>query len=159
MTLADRLVVMNQGNAEQIGTPDDVYGAPASLFVAGFIGSPPMNVLEGAVARPGAVRLAGGPELAAAGARAMKADAPVKIGLRPEHLALDAAGPIPFTVELIEKLGADTLLYGRAGDAAGTLTVRVDGAATHRLGESLRLSVAPERVHLFDPASGKRLAV
>src|SRR6187397_1720550 len=117
MTLADRLIVMNAGVADQIGTPMDVYDRPASIFVAGFIGSPAMNFLAAKVA-PGSR----GVELASAGAQPVilplaaptsaPAGTPVALGLRPEHLLSSSDGPLEFQIEMAEPLGADTLLHG-----------------------------------------------
>src|SRR5690606_7981736 len=107
MTLADRLMVMNAGVAEQVGTPMQIYRRPASIFVAGFIGSPAMNFLPGRVAAGGIVELPGGevlrlPEAAAAAGRA------VTVGLRPEHLALASEGAadsvLHVTADLVEAL-------------------------------------------------------
>jgi sn-glycerol 3-phosphate transport system ATP-binding protein len=159
MTLADRLVVMNQGAAEQIGTPDEIYSRPASLFVAGFIGAPAMNIVDGTIEPDGkAVRLdgAGAPALALERAAQPGADGrTLKIGLRPEHLVPSPNGPLALAIELVENLGADALLYGKVPGGASLVT-RVDGGASHRAGENLRLDVAPRHVHLFDAESGRR---
>ena len=160
MTLADRLVVMNQGIAEQIGTPDEIYSRPASLFVAGFIGAPAMNIVEGTVEPGGArVRLGGaeGPALALEGVPAGEGGRALKVGLRPEHLVASPNGPLALSIELVENLGADVLLYGRVPGGAA-LVARADGGAPHRAGDTLRLDVAPRHVHLFDAASGRRIA-
>src|SRR5437588_8136319 len=110
MTLADRLIVMNAGNVDQIGRPLDLYASPATAFVAGFIGSPAMNLITGKLDTNAAVigdlRL----PLAAAGGAPGR---PVLVGLRPEHLDLAADGPLALRVELLERLGADTILHGR----------------------------------------------
>ncbi|HEY7607774.1 MAG TPA: sn-glycerol-3-phosphate import ATP-binding protein UgpC [Alphaproteobacteria bacterium] len=160
MTLADRLVVMNQGAAEQIGTPDEIYSRPATLFVAGFIGAPAMNIVDGTVEEGGdTVRLG------AAGAPSLKLDRPppsaagrnVKVGLRPEHLVPDADGPLALAIEFVENLGADALLYGRVPGGA-SVVARADGGAPHRAGETLRLDVLPRHVHLFEAESGCRMA-
>ncbi len=158
MTLADRLVVMNQGETEQIGTPDEVYSRPASLFVAGFIGAPAMNIVDGTVEAGGArVRLGGadGPMLALERPQSAAAGRALKVGLRPEHLVASPNGPLALTIELVENLGADALLYGKVPGGA-SLVARADGGAPHKVGETLRLDVAPRHVHLFDAASGKR---
>src|SRR6478736_1206643 len=112
MTLADRLIVMNAGVADQIGTPMDVYDRPASVFVAGFIGSPAMNLLAAKVA-PGNRSV----ELASAGQQhvtlplavptSAPAGTPVALGLRPEHLLSSSDGPLEFQIEMAEPLGAD----------------------------------------------------
>jgi sn-glycerol 3-phosphate transport system ATP-binding protein len=163
MTLADRLIVMNAGVADQIGTPMDVYDKPASVFVAGFIGSPAMNFLAARVADGGkAVDLAG------TGARpvtlplavptAAAPGTPVALGLRPEHLLPSSDGPLEFSIELAEPLGADTLLHGRFGDARELVTVRQGGHVTAQPGEQRRFSIGATRLHLFDSQSGRRIA-
>jgi sn-glycerol 3-phosphate transport system ATP-binding protein len=160
MTLADRLVVMNQGAAEQIGTPDEIYSKPASLFVAGFIGAPAMNIVEGTIEPGGAaVRLggAGAPALALDRKQPEVAGRTLKVGLRPEHLVASPNGPLALAIELVENLGADALIYGKVPGGAA-FVARADGGAPHKAGETLRLDVAPRHVHLFDSASGRRIA-
>jgi sn-glycerol 3-phosphate transport system ATP-binding protein len=157
MTLADRLVVMNAGNVDQIGPPLDLYERPETVFVAGFIGSPAMNLVAGRL-QPGGVAI-GDLILALDGARGGQAGEPgrpVTVGLRPEHLDLAGDGPITLKTELLERLGADTIVHGRlAGGAA--LVARAGGTLALSLGETVRLAIAPEHVHLFDAESGKRL--
>jgi sn-glycerol 3-phosphate transport system ATP-binding protein len=157
MTLADRLVVMNAGVAEQIGTPIEVYERPTTVFVAGFIGSPAMNFIPAETTGDGrAVKLANGEILpltqATAGGKA------ITLGVRPEHLTL-ANGHAPdlfhLGVEVTEKLGADTLVHGRVGDAM--LTARLPGTSGVANGDRLSLATTPDRLHLFDRESGKRL--
>jgi sn-glycerol 3-phosphate transport system ATP-binding protein len=161
MTLADRLVVMNHGAAEQIGTPDEVYARPESLFVAGFIGSPAMNIVDGVVEAGGTmVRLGappGAPQVALAQPMAASAGRPVRVGMRPEHLAPAAAGRLPLAIELVENLGADVILYGKVPGTAVSLIVRADPAAARRAGETHRFEVAPANVHLFDAENGRRI--
>src|SRR3954469_4675121 len=113
MTLADRLIVMNAGNVDQIGPPLDLYERPATAFVAGFIGSPAMNLIPGRLERGGVV--VGNAVLALDAAA--EPDRPVLVGLRPEHLELAAEGPLSVRVELLERLGADTILHGRLNSA------------------------------------------
>jgi len=160
MTLADRLMVMNAGIAEQIGPPIEVYRRPASVFVAGFIGSPAMNFLPGRIGPNGSVELAGGAALAAGQARAASGR-PVTLGIRPEHLHLTddptAGSSIAVTAELVEALGADTLVHARLSDEAPTILARLPGSATVRPGDRLTLAVRPDDIHLFDPDSGKSL--
>ena len=156
MTLADRILVMNHGVAEQIGTPLEVYQRPASLFVAGFIGSPPMNVLDGRIDDRGeAVLVPGGQRLSLPQPRPTDAGRPVKLGIRPEHMAVAAEG-FSIEIELVEALGADTVVYGRLPDGE-TLLVRMAGIPTVR--ERDRLTVAPQdgALHLFDAVSGRRM--
>jgi sn-glycerol 3-phosphate transport system ATP-binding protein len=162
MTLADRLVVMNGGVAEQIDTPLEVYQRPATRFVAGFIGSPAMNFLDAEVAEGGAVRLSSmQAPLARHNALANHAGRSVTLGLRPEHLRPPENGEAPgfqLKVDLVETLGADTLAHGRVDDTAHELTARLPG--THRVadGDRVPLTVDPSALHLFDPESGQRLA-
>jgi sn-glycerol 3-phosphate transport system ATP-binding protein len=159
MTLADRLMVMNAGGAEQVGTPMEVYHRPASVFVAGFIGSPAMNFLPGRIAASGeAVDLPGGETLNAA--RPLGAPGrPVTVGIRPEHLALDPAAPagaaLHVTAEMVEALGADTLVHARVGADASSLLARLPGSATVRTGDRMGFRVPPEELHLFDADTGK----
>jgi len=158
MTLADRILVMNHGVAEQIGTPLEVYQRPASLFVAGFIGSPPMNVLDGRIdARGTGVVMPGGALLPLALPRGADANRAVKLGIRPEHLALDdAPGASPILVELVEALGADTVVYGRLPDGE-SLLIRMAGLPACREGDRLMVSPQAGALHLFDAETGRRL--
>jgi sn-glycerol 3-phosphate transport system ATP-binding protein len=158
MTLADRLIVMNAGRAEQIGSPLDVYAKPASVFVAGFIGAPAMNLLpsriSGGKARIGDVALPLPPGLAAHEGRE------IMWGVRPEHVTLtragDGASEAPITVDLVEALGADTLVHGRTGGGAA-LTIRLPGSAVVREGDHMSLSLPADAVHVFDKEKGTRL--
>jgi sn-glycerol 3-phosphate transport system ATP-binding protein len=164
MTLADRLIVMNAGVADQIGTPMDVYDRPASVFVAGFIGSPAMNFLAAKVGQDRkSVDLAG---TNANGAITLPLARPtsaavgtaVALGVRPEHLHPAADGPLQFEVELAEPLGADTLLHGRFGAARELVTVRQGGHVIARPGEMRHFKAEPGHLHLFDSQTGKRFA-
>jgi sn-glycerol 3-phosphate transport system ATP-binding protein len=161
MTLGDRLVVMDDGHAAQIGSPLEVYERPASLFVAGFIGSPAMNFLDAeigadgkTVVLPGPIRIPlNGPQPAG------RAGKKVVLGIRPEHLELipDREGALRLSVEQVELLGADTLVHGRFGDAQNRLTLRLPDV--HRLEKRavVPLAVAPQKLHLFDPETRKRI--
>ena len=164
MTLADRLIVMNAGVADQIGTPMDVYDRPASVFVAGFIGSPAMNFLAAKVGQDRkSVDLAG---TNANGAISLPLARPtsaavgtaVALGVRPEHLHPADDGPLQFEVELAEPLGADTLLHGRFGAARELVTVRQGGHVIARPGEMRHFKAEPGHLHLFDSQTGKRFA-
>ena len=160
MTMADRMIVMNSGNVEQIGTPLDVYERPATLFAAQFIGSPAMNVLE-AEATGGAIRLSDGTSIPAngTGLAAGGASGPVTIGIRPEHVHPDPEGQLSLHARMGEPLGASTLLHGQLGDMPGDFVASLPGV--HRLGsagETIRLRIEPEALHLFDPGTGRRLA-
>ena len=136
MTLADRLVVLNGGKIEQIGTPLDVYRRPASAFVAGFIGSPAMNLIA-ARAVPHL------PGTAHAGL----------IGIRPEDLLADPSGPIDMQITAVEELGAQRLVHGQTQGAALTVVTAPDAP----LGERMRLSVRAHAMHLFHAETGQRI--
>ncbi|UWQ39748.1 sn-glycerol-3-phosphate import ATP-binding protein UgpC (plasmid) [Leisingera aquaemixtae] len=152
MTLGDRLMVLNGGYVEQFGTPIELYDRPASVFVAGFIGSPAMNFFPAEI-RGGQAALPGGGVLPVASAHSGTAT----LGLRPEHLMQDPAGPVAIEVELLEQLGANTLIHGRLPGTDLSITASVPGHANDGTGSIRRFSVAPELTHLFDPATGKRL--
>ena len=155
MTLAERMIVMNAGRMEQIGTPDEVYHRPATTFVAGFIGSPPMNLIRGQA--DGSRFTAGGQTLA------LPAPAPrageLVLGVRPEHTDL-ATGASPGTwalrVEALEMLGAERLVYGMLG---GVLyTVRLDATLPPpKVGETVSVATSPEHLHWFDTATQQRV--
>jgi sn-glycerol 3-phosphate transport system ATP-binding protein len=152
MTLAQRMIVMNAGRIEQIGTPEQVYGQPATTFVASFIGSPPMNLLAGSA--DGQTFKLG------TAALTLPAPAPrqgaLMLGVRPEHAALHPQGSWPLHVEMLEMLGAERLVYGRLGDASFTL--RIDGTLTPpKPGDVVPLHVAPQHLHWFDASTGARV--
>ncbi|MFY9513317.1 MAG: sn-glycerol-3-phosphate import ATP-binding protein UgpC [Rubrivivax sp.] len=152
MTLGQRLIVMNGGRIEQIGTPEQVYGQPASTFVAGFIGSPPMNLLAG---QADGSRFSVGGQTFTLPAAAARAGA-LTLGVRPEHATLQADGGWPLQVEMLEMLGAERLVYGRLGDAAFTL--RIEGTLVPpRPGDTVHLHVPREHMHWFDAGSGQRV--
>jgi sn-glycerol 3-phosphate transport system ATP-binding protein len=136
MTLAQRMMVLNGGHVEQFGTPDEVYHRPASTFVASFIGSPPMNLLKNA---PGG-------------------KAGHLLGIRPEHLDISQRSEgWQVTVESIEMLGAERLLYCALGNEH--LIVRADeGTVAPQIGQTLYVLPRADRVHQFDASTGKRIA-
>ena len=162
MTLADRIVVLDKGTIQQIGTPEEVYETPATTFVAGFIGAPPMNLLPGRLIAPGAVELPGGARLGLtaelASRAAVSAGGEVWCGMRPEDLGWtpDATrGAIVGEAVVVEPLGADTLV---ALDVGGHLIIaRVPPRSVRRAGERVALSVEPSKIHLFDRSSEKRI--
>ncbi|MCI2393520.1 sn-glycerol-3-phosphate ABC transporter ATP-binding protein UgpC [Aliiroseovarius sediminis] len=152
MTMADRMIVMNAGVAEQIGTPLEVYETPRTLFAAQFIGSPAMNILDAEV-QGGQVRI-GDAQVAKTSYR----DGPIKLGIRPEHVTVDDAGPLALSVDLSEPLGANTLLHGRLQGSNAAFTASLPGV--HPLqsrGQVTHLSVQPGHAHLFDPDSHLRI--
>ncbi|MGF3022142.1 ABC transporter ATP-binding protein [Methylobacterium aquaticum] len=150
MTMADRLVVMNGGEIEQVGTPIEIYRRPATRYVATFMGSPPMNIL-GAEAVAGGVRI-DGTVIPVAG---MTASSAVEAGIRPEDLRIAEDG-LPFRIAFVEELGATRLLHG---PLAGTdVAVQVPAGSTAQEGDTVRLAIDGTALHLFDPATGRRLA-
>jgi multiple sugar transport system ATP-binding protein len=160
MTLAQRMIVMNAGRAEQIGTPMEVYENPATVFVAGFIGSPAMNFIKGTLRRESGrawVDAPDGVKLPAPGNRGGHDGQSVVYGVRPEHLAIAAngAGGVPAVVHVVEPTGADTFVYTTlAGtQVCAVFTERHD----FRAGEGIQLQPQLDVVHLFDAASGRKL--
>lgn len=148
MTMADRIIVMNAGQIEQIGTPHDVYHSPASTFVASFMGAPPMNLLP-AQATGGAVMIDGQ-------SLGMTSETgTVTAGIRPEDIIPDAQGPITVDVEIIEELGAHRLLHGTMGQER--ITVHVPKDTDIALGP-LTVSIKPNAVSVFHPETGRRLS-
>jgi len=161
MTMADRIVVMHDGRVEQIGTPLDLYDRPGNLFVAQFIGSPAMNVIEGTVRRGPEtthVEAAGGthwPLFDAAGLDGQ----PVAYGIRPEHLTLagpGTAGAVAGEIIVVEPTGAETELLVQAG--AAQIVLRTHGRPIRERRRQDCLSVDPARVRVFDKGSGERRA-
>ena len=151
MTIADRMILMNAGVAEQIGTPLDVYERPETLFAAQFIGSPSMNVIK-AEGREGALHVGEMVLLNPTGV-----EGPVMLGLRPEHLVPDPEGPIELQVLLAEPLGANTLLHGKLASGTG-FTASLPGVHRVIAGEgALRLTIEARNMHLFDAETGRRL--
>jgi sn-glycerol 3-phosphate transport system ATP-binding protein len=152
MTLAQRMIVMNAGRMEQIGTPEEVYHRPATTFVAGFIGSPPMNLLEGR-ADGDRFTVVGGQTLVLPAAAPRNGD--LLLGVRPEH-ADPAAEGWTLHVEVVEMLGAERLIYGRLGDAA--FTARLDATLVAPVaGDRLTLAVEARHLHWFDPQTQQRV--
>ncbi len=135
MTMADKIVVLNAGNIEQVGSPLELYHRPANVFVAGFIGSPKMNLIDGAEAAKHGV---------------------ATIGIRPEHLDVRADGPWQGDVVLSEHLGSDTFLKVDV-QGIGMLTVRASGEVGARHGDRIGLAPQMEKLHRFG-ADGKALA-
>ena len=135
VTMADQIVLMNQGAIEQIGTPRQIYGRPETLFTAKFIGTPPMGTCT---------------------AQALGVDRDdITVGIRPEALNLDQSGPIRGTVGHVEYMGADAMVECRIGDQ--TLPCRLSGKAELTFGAPVSFSVAAEDLHAFETASGRRL--
>jgi multiple sugar transport system ATP-binding protein len=161
MTLADRVVVMNGGHIEQVGTPDEVYHAPRSLFVAGFIGAPTMNLIPVEHRGAGELRLAQSGRVIALPRQIAASEGPFILGMRPEDVDV-AQGPalpgqidLSAIVEVVEPLGADTLVFTRMSGHPVVARVRPNVRPKPGATVDLRLDLA--RSHLFDAASGKAL--
>jgi sn-glycerol 3-phosphate transport system ATP-binding protein len=153
MTLAQRMIVMNGGRMEQIGTPEEVYARPASTFVAGFIGSPPMNLLHGRADGSGFGLTGQTLDLA----RPAPRNGSLILGVRPEHVRLSNQGNWALKVEMIEMLGAERLVYGRLG--AALFTVRIAGTdPVPIVGQTVMVQVPAEHTHWFDEQTQQRVA-
>jgi multiple sugar transport system ATP-binding protein len=152
MTMADRIVVMRDGHVAQMGAPLDLYDRPANRFVAGFIGSPAMNMIDGQVA--GGQIIAGALRLPAPSGPALSDGQAVTWGIRPEHLSLADDG-IPATVAVVEPTGSETHVVARADGCDLVAVVRE--RHVFRPGDAIRLAPDPRLVHLFDAATGARL--
>nr|WP_295462655.1 TOBE domain-containing protein [Mesorhizobium sp.] len=150
MTLADRVVVMNGGNVEQEGPPLELYDRPKSRFVAAFIGSPPMNFLDGEVSG-GVLTLDDGERLPLP--LALPDGGRIFIGVRPEHFSLAATG-WEATVSVVEPTGSETLITARI--AGHLVRVFIRGRTDVKPGETIHLSVTLSHLHVFDPQSGLR---
>ncbi len=161
MTMADRIVVLRDGRVEQIGSPLQLYDFPANTFVAGFIGSPSMNLLEGRVNDNGNISLSDGAQLAMPnGVSQTKTGQDVFFGIRPEHFALaspqaDRLDRLRVVVDVIEPTGADTLLSCHLG--ANPVTVVVRDRVSAKPGETLELALDLPRTHVFDRGTGLRI--
>jgi multiple sugar transport system ATP-binding protein len=137
MTMADKIVVLHAGHIEQVGSPLDLYRAPRNLFVAGFIGSPKMNLIEGA--------------------EAAKYDA-TTIGIRPEHISISAEeGRWSGVVAVSEHLGSDTFFHVHQTGLADSITVRADGEVGFKYGDRIYMTPRDDMIHRFD-AEGLRIA-
>ena len=154
MTMADKIVVMHDGIVEQLGAPLELYDRPANIFVATFIGSPAMNMLDGVIGPDRAsVVIEGGTRLPVV-CESSEPGQPVKIGIRPEHLTIDGDG-IPAEVVVVEPTGADTQVIARC--AGGSISAIFRERHDFAPGQRIALVPMPGLVHVFDAATGKRL--
>ena len=158
MTMGDRVAVMKDGLLQQVDTPQNLYDKPRNAFVAGFIGSPAMNLVETRVSGEGTVL--GDYHIPVSREIMSKVQASgsgtVTLGMRPEDLRLSSEG-FEMVVDLVELLGADAYVYGEVTDANGDtkiLTVRADGRVSTQRGETVRVAVNSDNVHAFDVESG-----
>jgi multiple sugar transport system ATP-binding protein len=159
MTMGDRVAVLKDGILMQVDTPLNLYDKPNNLFVAGFIGSPAMNLLR-AHNVDGHAKL-GDIEVPIPRDVGAKATGDITLGVRPENWRIVGEGEgIPVKVSVVEELGADGFVYGSSG-AEGTpdnVIIRIDARRDHRKGETLYVTTDPEHVHVFDTNSGDRLS-
>ena len=158
MTMADKIVVLHDGAVEQIGAPLDLYDRPRNVFVAGFIGSPAMNFMNGRMARDNGVAVfvgEGGARLAIGGNVADGDGRPVTVGVRPEHFVIDSERGAPAEVIVVEPTGSETQVFARymGREIVALFRDRIDA----RPGSVIKLSAPPERVHVFDAESGQAL--
>jgi multiple sugar transport system ATP-binding protein len=151
MTMADKIVVMNNGNIEQIGAPLELYDRPNNLFVAGFIGSPAMNILPGKTGEGGFVANGGAVFPMPAGAK----NGAGYYGIRPEHIRLAGDEGLPATVQIVEPTGSETQVMVRVGDSPLTCAFRE--RITARPGETIRILPDMSLIHLFAEGSGQRI--
>ena len=151
MTLADKLAVINNGIIEQLATPIEIYNNPKSLFVAGFIGSPQMNFIDGELKNN--TLSAEGFEI-----KNVKSDfnGNITLGIRPEHLSQSDNGLINLNVDLVEQLGSDNLVYGQLKDKKD-FCYRCPGNLTIKKGDKLSLNIDNENYFIFDKSIGKRV--
>ncbi len=161
MTLGDRLIVMDNGYAAQIGSPLEVYERPGTRFVAGFIGSPAMNFLETRISSAGdTVEIPGDVKLPLVnGSVPEYGGKEVILGIRPEHFKIsgEEAGALRLKVDHVELLGADTLVHGHFGEDKTSLTVRFPDVQHFEKHTILPIVVPPPKLHLFDKENGKRI--
>ncbi|MEI9410638.1 sn-glycerol-3-phosphate ABC transporter ATP-binding protein UgpC [Mesorhizobium salmacidum] len=154
MTMADKIVVMHDGNVEQIGRPLDLYDRPDNLFVAMFIGSPAMNMLTGRIGA-GGFEGSGGVAIDLPRTPQNLNNGPVVLGIRPEHLRLSDHG-FPITVSVVEPTGSELQIIGRA-PGGEEIVANFRERHPFRPGETVKLAAEPSLIHLFDVDTGRRL--
>jgi multiple sugar transport system ATP-binding protein len=157
MTMADKIVVMNAGKVEQMGAPLELYDRPANIFVAGFLGSPAMNLLHARVTADRQIQLADGSVVATRTLPAELTGKDVVFGIRPEHIRVASEAGLPAEVLLIEPTGSETHLTLRLGgqEIVAVMNDRVNAVA----GQTIKLSLASDRAHIFDGVSGQRIDI
>ena len=156
MTMSDRVAIFDKGVVQQVGTPLELYDKPANAFVAGFLGSPPMNFLEGEIV-DGQVRGSGYAFALPAWAGSMARGAAVILGLRPEDISLrDGAGPVAASISLVEPMGSSTIVYTRIGE--NLVAIETGKDTNLGAGSAVSLDIDPNRLHLFDAVTGRSLA-
>jgi multiple sugar transport system ATP-binding protein len=154
MTMGDRVAVLKDGLLQQVGTPRELYDHPDNVFVAGFIGSPAMNLLDLPLA-DGGVRF-GDTVFPVERSVLSGTGDQVTLGVRPEDLDLTEHG-LPVQVDVVEELGADAYIYGRTTDSDMQIIARTDGRRPPEKGSTVHFTPKQGHVHLYDTASGGRL--
>ena len=158
MTLGHRLVLMNEGRIEQIGEPLQVYESPETLFVAGFIGSPPMNLVQGELNEKDEFDLGSTVKIKLDDFQTKSKN--LTLGIRPEHLLTDESGKVTlgkFIVENYERQGADNYLYGKINGISHSLTIRVPPDTVYSVGTAVNLSCEKKKLHFFCSETGLRI--
>ena len=157
MTMADKIAVLRLGELEQFGRPLELYNRPKNIFVAGFIGSPKMNFLNGAVTDTNLITLETGESMPLPTAGfAYQTGSKVTVGIRPNHITLSDDATINITVKSVEQLGGESYVYGALKDGT-PLTVHLSGQIELQIGQELPISVQLEEIHLFDTETGVSL--
>jgi len=161
MTLASRIVIFDKGRIQQVGTPSEVFNQPANLFVAGFIGMPSMNLLEGVVQADNGHLVLKGPGFAFPAHLSAELGTPLIAGVRPQTLQLaDGPGMLQLQVDVVEYLGMESLLVGKlVGAPDGRVTAVVPGQRADLLRQTVNLALDPSALHLFDKSNGQRIRV
>ena len=157
MTLADRIVVMDEGEIKQVGSPIDIYNNPNSYFVADFFGSPSMNLINGEIVNSEAGKVFKSLILNVDLPKLFEnsAPGPVTLGIRPEQIGISSSGDIKKKIYLVEPLGKDTLLYFETVEERELIAI-VESNSSYRSGDTVALNLLPEHIFLFD-SSGKRI--
>jgi ABC-type sugar transport system ATPase subunit len=159
MTMADRIVLMDKGEIQQIGSPSEIYDAPANTFVAKFVGSPPMNLIEGQVeSDSGGLWFRGPVQMPVGKAFAGLSSGPATLGIRPEHIEIvsaDHPDAVATKLDLVERVGSGSNLLLIAAERA-SLFASVDGGSTLREGDAVHIRIPPQHVQFFN-AAGKRI--
>ena len=157
MTMGQRIVVMEGGKVQQVDTPLNLYAKPVNRFVAGFIGSPAMNFLEGEIVQDGGLAFRSGNALVPLpeGWSPPRHDEPAVLGFRPEHVDLVSTGGFAAQVQVLEPLGNETLLYTEIGETP--VTVRAPGMIEAAVDDQVHLTLRRDDIHLFDLATGAAL--
>jgi len=168
LTMADRIAVLDRGELQQFSTPDELYNSPSNLFVAGFIGTPPMNFIEASLERLAGevflvnevLRLRLPEELARRVATSMPASAQLVLGIRPEDVAIAQEGELEGEIQVLEPLGRDllvTISLGSGGTQGPTIKVLAPPTLRAAMGDKVKLQLDMGRIHLFDKATGEAL--